>query len=167
MVVVGVSGSGKTTVAQALARRTGWRFVEGDDAHPPANVEKMRAGQPLDDADRRPWLRELARRIGVHEAAGQSVVVTCSALKRAYRDLLADGHPSVVFAHVDVPRELLVQRLADRTGHYMPPSLLQSQLDALEPLQPGEPGVVLDGAASPDDVVARLLVALGAAADDR
>jgi gluconokinase len=160
VVVIGVSGSGKTTVAEALAARTGWPFLEGDDVHPAANVAKMRAGRPLDDADRRPWLQELARRIDEHEAAGRSVVVTCSALKRAYRQTLADGHPSVVFVQVDVPRELLAQRMARRAGHYMPASLLQSQLDAFEPLQPDEPGVVLDGMASPDDVVARLLSAL-------
>jgi gluconokinase len=157
IVVMGVSGSGKTSAAREITRQLGWQYIEGDDLHPAANVEKMAAGHPLDDEDRRPWLRRIAEVIGEHEAAGTSVVVTCSALKRAYRDLLRKGHPSVWFAHVDVPREVLAQRLAARQGHYMPPSLLASQLATLEPLGADEPGDVIAGNGPLDQTVAELL----------
>jgi gluconokinase len=157
VVVMGVSGSGKTTVAVELARRLGWEFAEGDDFHPPENVAKMRAGQPLDDDDRWPWLQTLASWIGDHEKAGTSVVVTCSALKRSYRDLLREGHPSVWFAHVTVDAELLRDRVAHRTGHYMPPALLDSQLATLQPLGDDEPGADISGAGAPDAVVEELL----------
>jgi gluconokinase len=160
IVVMGVSGSGKSTVAAGLADRLGWEFAEGDDFHPAENVAKMRAGTPLDDEDRWPWLRRLAGWIGEHEQAGRSVVVTCSALKRSYRDLLREGHPSVWFAHVTVDAELLRDRVANRTGHYMPPSLLDSQLAALQPLGDDEPGADISGAGSPDAVVEELLVTL-------
>ena len=157
IVVMGVSGSGKTSVAQELTRQLGWEYIEGDDLHPEANVAKMASGQPLDDEDRWPWLRRIAEVIGEHEAAGTSVVLTCSALKRSYRDLLCEGHPSVWFAHVDVPREVLAERLAERQGHYMPPSLLDSQLTTLEPLGEDEPGDVIDGDGPLDQTVAELL----------
>src|SRR5918912_3722621 len=127
IVVMGVSGSGKTSVAQELTRQLGWDYIEGDALHPEANVAKMSAGIPLDDADRWPWLRRIAEVIGEHEAAGSSFLVTCSALKRSYRDLLRNGHPSVWFAHVQVSQEVLTDRLRQRQGHYMPPSLLGSQ----------------------------------------
>ena len=160
IVVIGVSGSGKSTVAAGLVGRLGWEFAEGDDFHPRANVEKMRSGRPLDDDDRWPWLRAVAAWIGERERDGKSVVVTCSALKRSYRDLLRDGHPSVWFAHVDVDADLLRERVEQRTGHYMPPSLLDSQLATLEPLQDDEPGASISGAGRPDDVVDALLAAL-------
>jgi gluconokinase len=160
VVVMGVSGSGKSTVAAGLVDRLGCDFAEGDDFHPPANVAKMRAGTPLDDEDRWPWLRTLAAWIGEHEQAGRSVVVTCSALKRSYRDLLRDGHPSVWFAHVTVDPDLLRQRVQKRSGHYMPPSLLDSQLATLEPLQDDEPGASISGAGTPDAVVEKLLTTL-------
>jgi gluconokinase len=160
VVVMGVSGSGKTTVAVDLARRLGWEFAEGDEHHPPANVEKMRAGIPLDDADRDPWLRELARWIGEHERADTSCVLTCSALKRSYRDLLREGNDSVWFAHVDVPEAVLAERLAARTGHYMPTSLLGSQLATLEPLDDDEPGLTVPGTGAPGDVVDAVVAAL-------
>ena len=162
IVVMGVSGSGKSTVAAGLVDRLGWEFAEGDDFHPKANVEKMRSGQPLDDDDRWPWLRRLAAWIGERERAGTSVVVTCSALKRSYRDVLCDGHPSVWFAHVTADRELLRERVEYRTGHYMPSSLLESQLTTLEPLQADEPGASISGAGAPADVVAELIDALQA-----
>lgn len=161
IVVMGVSGSGKTTVAVELAERLGWEFAEGDDFHPRANVEKMAAGHPLDDDDRWPWLRLLAAWIDQREKTGRSVVVTCSALKRRYRDLLRDGHPSVWFAHVTADAELIRERLGQRTGHYMPASLLDSQLAALEPLEPDEPGARVSGAGSPGAVTDELLSALG------
>src|SRR3954452_5399929 len=160
IVVMGVSGAGKSTVAAELVARLGWAFAEGDEFHPPENVEKMRAGIPLDDEDRWPWLRRLAEWIGGHEAAGTSSVVTCSALKRAYRDVLCDGHPSVWFAHVTADPALIRDRLEHRSGHYMPASLLDSQLALLEPLSADEPGVASSGAGAPDAVVEDLLAAL-------
>ena len=160
VVVMGVSGSGKSTVAAELAERLGWAFAEGDDFHPAENVAKMRAGIPLDDDDRWLWLRALAAGIGEHEQAGRGDVVTCSALKRAYRDLLRDGHPSVWFAHVAVDADRLRERVEKRSGHYMPPSLLESQLATLEPLQDDEPGVTVSGAGSPEAAVAQILAAL-------
>jgi gluconokinase len=162
IVVMGVSGSGKSTVAAGLVDKLGWEFAEGDDFHPPANVEKMRSGQPLDDDDRWPWLQTLADWIGEHERAGTSVVVTCSALKRSYRDLLRDGHPSVWFAHVTADAQLIRDRVEKRTGHYMPASLLDSQLATLEPLHDDEPGASISGAGSPQAVVDELLSALQA-----
>lgn len=162
LVVMGVSGSGKTTVATGVAKRLGWEFAEGDDFHPPANVQKMGSGRPLDDDDRWPWLRTLAALIGEREQTGGSVVLTCSALKRSYRDLLRDGHPSVWFAHVTADAELLRQRVAARRGHYMPSSLLDSQLASLEPLADDEPGVSVSGAGAPEDVVDRVLARLRA-----
>ena len=160
VVVMGVSGSGKTTVAVELARRLGWEFAEGDDHHPAANVEKMRSGVPLDDADREPWLRTLAGWIAERERAGASCVLTCSALRRSYRDLLRTGNTSVFFAHVDVPERVLVERVTARTGHYMPPSLLTSQLATLEPLQQDEPGVTVPGTGDPASVVDAIVAAL-------
>lgn len=163
VVVMGVSGSGKTTVAEALAERLDWEFAEGDDFHPRANVEKMAAGQPLDDDDRWPWLRTIGGWIDQREATGRSVVVTCSALKRSYRDLLREGRPSVWFAHVTVDAELLRERLGARKGHYMPASLLDSQLATLEPLAPDEAGADISGAAAPGEVVDELVAALRSA----
>lgn len=160
IVVMGVSGSGKSTVAEKLVERLGWEFAEGDDFHPEANVAKMRAGTPLVDDDRWPWLRSLAGWIGEREQAGRSVVVTCSALKRSYREVLREGHPSVWFAHVTVDPDVLRDRLEKRTGHYMPSSLLESQIATLEQLQDDEPGAAVSGAGSPDDVVEQLLAAL-------
>jgi gluconokinase len=157
VVVMGVSGSGKTTIAETLADRLGWEFTEGDSHHPPANVEKMRAGIPLDDADRPPWLARLAGWIGDHEAAGRSVVLTCSALKRTYRDRLREGNDSVWFVHVDVPEAELAKRMAARTGHYMPASLLGSQLAALEPLGADEPGVTVPGTGDASEVTDAVL----------
>ena len=160
IVVMGVSGSGKTTVAVALAEQLGWEFIEGDGLHPPENVAKMSQGVPLDDDDRRPWLRRVAEVIGEHERAGTSLLLTCSALKRSYRDVLRDGHPSVWFAHVHPPEELLRERLGRRTGHYMPASLLDSQLAALEPLGEDEPGRVTTEDGPVEETVADLLAAL-------
>jgi carbohydrate kinase (thermoresistant glucokinase family) len=134
LVVMGVSGSGKTTVARDVAARLGWPFQEGDDLHPAANVAKMRAGQPLDDEDRWPWLAAVAAWIGARLAAGQSGVITCSALRRVYRDRLR--RPGVRFVHLHAPRDVLAARLAGRHGHYMPASLLDSQLATLE--EPGD-----------------------------
>jgi gluconokinase len=157
LVVMGVSGVGKTSVAAELVERTGWAFVEGDDLHPEANRAKMAAGTPLDDDDRWPWLRRIAAWIGEQEAAGRDAVLTCSALKRSYRDLLRDGHPSVRFVHLLAPPELIKNRVDARRGHYMPPSLLASQLDTLEPLAPEEPGFAVETTHSPVDVADQVL----------
>jgi gluconokinase len=160
IVVMGVTGSGKTSAARELTGQLGWEYIDGDDLHPEANVAKMAGGTPLDDEDRWPWLRRIAEVIGEHEAAGISLVITCSALKRSYRDLLRDGHPSVWFAHVDVTREVLAERLAARQGHFMPPSLLDSQLATLEPLAEDEPGDVIAGDGPLDQSIAELLTDL-------
>lgn len=144
IVVMGVSGSGKTTVGEALAARLGWRFVEGDSFHPPENVAKMSAGIPLDDNDREPWLRALAAEIAKDEAAGSPSVVGCSALKRSYRDILRTGAPRVCFVHVHGDHTVLADRLSHRAGHFFPASLLDTQLATLEPLGPDEDGVVVD-----------------------
>jgi gluconokinase len=165
LVVMGVSGVGKTSVAAELVARTGWAFVEGDDLHTEANRAKMAAGTPLDDDDRWPWLRRIAAWIGEQEAADRGAVLTCSALKRSYRDLLRDGHPSVRFVHLLAPRALIQTRVDARQGHYMPPSLLESQLDTLEPLGPDEPGVGVDTTGSPVDVAERALRALEATSE--
>jgi gluconokinase len=133
VVLMGVTGSGKTTLGQLLADQLGWTFVEGDAFHPEANVQKMRRGEPLTDADRAPWLRALRARIDELAAAGRSAVVACSALKQAYRDVLADGRPEVVFVHLTAPAAVIRDRLDHRRGHYMPPALLDSQLATLEP----------------------------------
>lgn len=132
VVIMGVSGCGKSTVGRALAARTGWRYLEGDELHPPENVARMAAGTPLTDADRQGWLEAIAREIGQARARREGLVVTCSALKRRYRDLLRGADSELRFVHLHGPRELLAERLAARQGHYMPASLLQSQLDALE-----------------------------------
>ena len=157
VIVMGVSGSGKTTVAQGIAKAMGWEFAEGDDFHSAANVAKMSSGQPLTDDDRWPWLRAIADWIGAHERAGTSAVITCSALKRSYRDLLRSQHPDVRFCHVTVDPEVIKARLDKREGHYMPPSLLPSQLATLEALQPDEPGVEVSSAGDRDDVLDEVL----------
>jgi gluconokinase len=161
LVVMGVSGSGKTTVAQGVADALGWAYAEGDDFHPRENVAKMAAGQPLDDEDRWPWLRAIAQSIGASEEAGQNQVVTCSALKRSYRDLLRRGHPSVRFCLLDVSPDELSRRLESRRGHYMPASLLDSQLATLEPLGADEPGITVPADTDPEGVRAAVLDALG------
>lgn len=164
IIVMGVSGSGKTTVAKGIAKTMDWIFAEGDDFHSDANVEKMHAGVPLTDEDRWPWLRSIGEWIDGHEAGGRSAVITCSALRRVYRDLLREGRPTVTFCHVDVPQDVLEKRLSERTGHYMPASLLPSQLATLEPLQPDEPGVVVHAHGNPDQVLQEALDSLGLSA---
>ena len=136
IVVMGVSGCGKSTVAERLARHLDWQFAEADTFHPAANVEKMRSGIPLTDVDRAPWLDAIAAWIDAMRSRGQRCVVTCSALKRAYRQRLAGGHHDVRFVYLKGSYELIASRLAARRHEYMPPTLLRSQFDALE--EPGE-----------------------------
>jgi gluconokinase len=144
VIVMGVSGSGKTTLGKALAARLGWPFLEGDDLHPARNRAKMAAGHPLDDSDRRPWLEAIAAWMAARAAEGGDAVVACSALRRSYRDLLAAAAPDVLFAWLDGPRAVLQARLSARKGHFMPPSLLDSQIDTLEPPGPDETAVRID-----------------------
>lgn len=160
LVVMGVSGVGKTSVAEELVARTGCVFAEGDDFHPEANRQKMAAGHPLDDEDRWPWLAAVAAWIGEQEAAGRSSVVTCSALRRVYRDVLRDGHPSVRFVHLLAATEVIEERITARRGHYMPASLLGSQLATLEPLDADEPGVGVDTSGDASAVAERALALL-------
>jgi gluconokinase len=153
-VVIGVSGTGKTTVARLLAEKLDLPFTDADDLHPPHNIAKMSAGIPLDDADRRPWLESVGDLLCRRAAAGTGCVVACSALKRRYRDALRAACPSIFFLQLTIDHETLAQRLADRTGHFMPPSLLDSQLAELEPLQSDEHGASLDGRPAQDVVAA-------------
>ena len=161
VIVMGVSGSGKTTLARGIAAHLGWRFQEGDDLHPRANVEKMSRGEPLTDADRWPWLEAVGSWLDARAEAGESAVLTCSALRRVYRDLLCEGRPQVRFCHVKAEPALIGDRLNVRQGHYMPASLLPSQLATLEPLQPDEPGVVIPATGTPQEVQSRAMSALG------
>jgi carbohydrate kinase (thermoresistant glucokinase family) len=154
VVVMGVAGSGKTTVGQALAERLGWDFGEADALHPAANVAKMASGQPLTDADRRPWLALVRAWIDERVAAGRPGVITCSALKRAYRDVLRDPH--VVFVHLTGARDELAARLAARRGHFMPSALLDSQLADLEPPGPDEQALSIAIASSPAEQAERV-----------
>src|SRR3954451_10970555 len=155
VVVMGVSGSGKTTVGGPLAARLGVEYGEADDFHPESNKEKMHSGQPLDDADRRPWLEAIGAWLAEHPDRG--AVATCSALKRSYRDLLRAAAPTAVFLHLQAPRDVLEPRMQHRSGHFMPTSLLASQLRTLEPLQPDEAGLVVDSDHPVDDIVDELV----------
>jgi gluconokinase len=157
LVVMGVSGSGKSTVASALAAATGWAHVEGDDLHPEENRRRMAAGIPLTDDDRWPWLRTIAVRIGAAERAGESLVVTCSALRRSYRDLLSDGHPSVRFVYLEVDAAVLHERVTSRQHEYMPATLLASQLASLEAPGPDEPAITVDAGRPVAGIVAAVL----------
>lgn len=161
IVVMGVSGCGKSTTGAHLAERLGWPFLEGDRFHPSANVEKMRAGIALNDEDRAPWLQALAEEFRRDEAMGRSSVMGCSSLKRSYRDILRSGASRVRFLHVNGTRELLQERLQQRKGHFFPPKLLDSQLATLEMLAPDEDGVVVDMALAVEDQVELALRQLG------
>ncbi|AAZ56147.1 gluconate kinase [Thermobifida fusca YX] len=153
-VFMGVSGSGKTTVARGVAQELGLPFADADDFHPEANIAKMARGIPLTDEDRLPWLQALAAWISEREREGTSSVVTCSALRRSYRDLLRRSAPGVFFLHLHGSAELIGKRIRERRGHFMPPQLLDSQFATLEPLAPDEAGAVLDVSASPEDLIA-------------
>ena len=157
VIVMGVSGSGKTTVAALLAAALGCQFQEGDDLHPPENVEKMRTGHPLTDEDRWPWLRKIAAEIDEWRAKGESGVLTCSALKRAYRDIIIGDRPEVVLAYLKGSHDLIHARMAARHEHYMPLALLDSQFATLEEPTPDEHAVVVDVGGKPTDIAAALV----------
>ncbi|QKE86164.1 gluconokinase [Arthrobacter sp. NEB 688] len=148
---MGVSGSGKTTVGAALAQRLRVPFADADDFHPPENVTKMSAGIPLTDDDREPWLRTIASWLDAHTAGGG--VVSCSALKRSYRDLLREHATHAYFIHLHGDRDVIAARMAGRPGHFMPTALVDSQFATLEPLQADELGTALDVSAPVDDLV--------------
>lgn len=156
-VVMGVSGSGKSLIGSAFARALGVDFAEGDDYHSAENVERMRSGIPLTDELRAGWLRALAKRLRQSKAAGTGLVMTCSALKRAYRDILRGGAAETQFIFLEGPRALIAARLASRRAHFMPATLLESQFAALEAPSPGERAWVCDIRRSPDALVAALV----------
>jgi carbohydrate kinase (thermoresistant glucokinase family) len=160
IVVMGVSGAGKSTVGTLLAERLGWPFEDGDAFHPPQNVEKMRAGTPLTDEDRWPWLAAIAARIARARAEGAGVVIACSALKRAYRDVLRDGQADVRFLHLTGEPAVIMARQAARQGHYMPASLVASQFAALEPPETEADVIDLDVEPDPPAILARAVAAL-------
>lgn len=162
VIVMGVSGSGKSTLAQRLADALGVVFVEGDALHTPASIAKMAAGIPLTDEDRAGWLEALAARLAEAVTQGVGVVATCSALKRNYRDVLRTGAPALRLVYLHGDRTLLAARMSARTGHYMPASLLDSQLATLEPPQADENAIELDLAQSLEDMVARAAAQLDA-----
>jgi gluconokinase len=158
LIVMGVAGTGKSTLAGLLAERLNWELQEGDDLHPPANVAKMSVGIPLDDDDRWPWLDAIAAWIKVKTKSGEPGIVTCSALKKSYRDRLRG--PNVIFVFINGPRAVIEARMASRKRHYMPLSLLESQLAALEPPTSDENVLEVDLAAPPEEEAAAVLNAL-------
>jgi len=158
IVVMGVSGCGKSTVGAALAERLGVHFIDGDALHPLANIQKMAQGTPLEDSDRWPWLADVGLTLRDHEASG--LVVACSALKRSYRNVIRWEAPQTVFLHAHGPAALIRSRMRERAGHFMPAALLTSQLDTLEPLESDESGFIVDIAPPVQDVVDSTISAL-------
>ncbi|MEU7155022.1 gluconokinase [Streptomyces chrestomyceticus] len=158
IVVMGVAGTGKTTIGPLVAADLDVPYAEGDDFHPPANIAKMSAGTPLQDADRWPWLDAIGA--WAHGRAGQGGVVSSSALKRAYRDRLRAAAPGVVFLHLTGDRSLIESRMAERKGHFMPTALLDSQFATLEPLGADEAGVAVDVSGTPQEIAGRAVEAL-------
>ena len=163
VVVMGVAGTGKTTIGPLLADRLGVPYAEGDDFHPPANISKMSAGTPLEDADRWPWLDAIGD--WAHGRSGLGGVVSCSALKRSYRDRLRASAPGVVFVHLAGDRVLIEDRMTHRQGHFMPTALLDSQFATLQPLGADEAGVVVDVTGSPEEITERAADALDTVPD--
>jgi gluconokinase len=157
LVVMGVSGSGKSTIAQRLAAAEGWPVLEGDAFHPPANVAKMASGTPLTDEDRWPWLRAIAAAIDADRARGESAVVACSALRRAYRDILIGERPDVRLVYLKGSQALISERMQARKGHFMPPALLDSQFQTLEEPGPDENPITVEIGGAPDEIVRAIL----------
>ena len=152
LLIMGVSGSGKSTIAEIVSERLGWVFEEGDDLHPQTNIDKMKAGIPLTDADRQPWLARVAAWIDKQRESGQPGVITCSALKRSYRQIVIGDRPEVQLVYLRGSRELIAARLADRQGHFMPAALLESQFDTLEEPGPDENPLIVDIGGSADEI---------------
>lgn len=163
VILMGVSGSGKTVVGEALARATGWRFVDSDDLHPPENRAKMSAGIPLTDADRQPWLERIRRGVIDATPGGDHCIIACSALRRAYRDLLTRDAGDVRIVLLDGTREQIAERLTARQGHFMPASLLDSQLATLERPADGE-AIAVPVTGTPEAIADEILARLGASA---
>ncbi len=164
LVVMGVSGAGKSTVAEALSRDLGWGMAEADEFHPESNITKMNSGTPLEDSDRWPWLQAIRDWMTAKARAGESTVLTCSALKAEYRELLSGADGRVVFLHLDGDPQLLAERMHGRSGHFMPVTLLPSQLAALEPLTPAEiaaGSLRLEITRTPEQLVADIKASLG------
>ena len=160
VVIMGVCGAGKTEIGRRLAEALDWTFLDADDFHPPANVEKMRAGTPLCDADRWPWLDVLAERLRESAAGHGNTVLACSALARRYRDRLGLPHPFIRLVHLDDAGDVIRQRMKRRTGHFMPATLLESQLAILERPAADERPIVVDVASEPDAIVRSILASL-------
>ncbi len=161
LVVMGVSGSGKSTIAAMLAHRLRWIYEDGDWLHPKSNIEKMHHGEPLDDADRWPWLHAIADWIDATRKSGNRGVVACSALKRAYRDILVGERKDVGLVFLQGDRDLIAQRIAARADHFMPPGLLDSQFQALEPPQADERAIVVSIVPHPREIVETIVQKLG------
>jgi gluconokinase len=161
LIVMGVSGSGKTTVGEQLASRLGWRYADADEFHPPSNIAKMSAGHPLTDEDRWPWLKAIAAEIDRVRAAGNHLVVGCSALKRAYRDILVHDREDVRLIYLEGTQALIAGRLNERKGHFMPPGLLTSQFKTLEPPTPDERPIKVSIDTTADAIVDDILRQLG------
>jgi len=157
LVIMGVSGSGKTTIATGLAKRLGWPYRDADDFHPKANIEKMRSGIPLTDEDRWPWLNAIAAWIDEERAKATPAIVTCSALKRSYRSIIIGDRPDVRLVFLQGGKELLAHRLKARHGHFMPPALLDSQFADLEPPGPDENPITVSVDATPDEIVTHIV----------
>lgn len=160
MVIMGVSGSGKSTVGALLGQRLGISFIDGDDLHPAENKAKMGAGIPLNDQDRWPWLRTVGRTLESHQQQAKGAIVACSALKRRYRDLLREHAPDVLFLHLHGDIHTLAARMAGRDHEFMPVTLLASQLEALEPLESDEGHMLLDVRQSPAELAEHVVTAL-------
>jgi carbohydrate kinase (thermoresistant glucokinase family) len=157
IVVMGVTGCGKTTVGAALAESLGIEFIDSDDLHPESNKKKMSSGTPLTDSDREPWLQEVSKTLQKHE----SVIVACSALKKSYRSTILAGAPTTKFVHLSGSKELIFARLSERSHHFMPIGLLDSQFQTLEPLDPEESGKVFDISKPIDEIVREVLLWIG------
>jgi gluconokinase len=155
-VVMGVSGSGKTTIARGLADAEGWTLLEGDSFHPPANVAKMKSGTPLTDEDRWPWLRAIAAAIDAYRARGESAVVACSALRRSYRDILIGERKDVRLIYLKGSQALIAERMKARKGHFMPPALLDSQFGTLEEPGPDEDPITIGIDGAPGELVEKI-----------